>query len=231
MFVYILHNSKLDFNCFLFSINSQNDDPKKTRRHDRYGDNKFKVSRNMLRRMEKEANNRNTMDSRLYGDFQCRPHSNKGNAKKSENQTRQTHRHEPKRRRRLERKCKDGNDSACRKLCQRSNRRNSNSDLTKSLGKKSRRSSKNHQDGGKNKRLSRKQLRKERRRAKRQRRKEQRRLRRQRKKNLKKQRKTRSTMSPSTCRTKYIDTCSWPTCNRSCPKLKNPKTGKRNLIN
>ena len=28
------------------------------------------------------------------------------------------------------------------------------------------------------------------------------------------------------CRTKLIDNCSWPHCNRSCPKLKNPKTGK-----
>ena len=27
------------------------------------------------------------------------------------------------------------------------------------------------------------------------------------------------------CRAKLIDDCSWPHCNRSCPKLKNPKTG------
>ena len=32
--------------------------------------------------------------------------------------------------------------------------------------------------------------------------------------------------SHSQCRVKLIDDCSWPHCNRSCPKLKNPKTGK-----
>jgi hypothetical protein len=28
-----------------------------------------------------------------------------------------------------------------------------------------------------------------------------------------------------TCRSKLVDTCSWPQCNRSCPKLHNPVTG------
>merc|ERR1712223_1176126 len=28
------------------------------------------------------------------------------------------------------------------------------------------------------------------------------------------------------CKPKLIDDCSWPHCNRSCPKLKNPKTGE-----
>ena len=184
----------------------------------------------MLRHFDREENNRNRMETRLYGGIsQCR-HSNKANKISSGNQTRQTPRHEQKRWRRLDRKCKDGNANACRKLCQKSNRKNSNSDLTRSLSK-SRRSSKNNQDG-KNKKLTRKELRKQRRRAKRQRRREQKRLRRKNKnKKLKKKkkqnsRKTRSTISPSTCRTKYIDTCSWPNCNRSCPKIKNPKTGK-----
>ena len=36
--------------------------------------------------------------------------------------------------------------------------------------------------------------------------------------------------SQGQCRTKLIDNCSWPHCNRSCPKLKNPKTGKYHLI-
>jgi len=29
-----------------------------------------------------------------------------------------------------------------------------------------------------------------------------------------------------TCRSKLVDTCSWPQCNRSCPKLHNPVTGQ-----
>lgn len=44
-----------------------------------------------------------------------------------------------------------------------------------------------------------------------------------------------STPSPSSsgkCHFKLIDRCSWPHCNRSCPKLKNPDTGKsRNQLN
>ena len=36
--------------------------------------------------------------------------------------------------------------------------------------------------------------------------------------------------SQGQCRTKLIDNCSWPHCNRSCPKLKNPKTGKYHHI-
>jgi hypothetical protein len=28
------------------------------------------------------------------------------------------------------------------------------------------------------------------------------------------------------CQTKLVDSCTWPHCNRSCPKLKNPETGK-----
>ena len=33
------------------------------------------------------------------------------------------------------------------------------------------------------------------------------------------------------CKPKLIDNCSWPHCNRSCPKLKNPKTGKLEILN
>jgi hypothetical protein len=32
--------------------------------------------------------------------------------------------------------------------------------------------------------------------------------------------------SSSSCQLKLIDRCSWPHCNRSCPKLKNPDTGE-----
>ena len=32
------------------------------------------------------------------------------------------------------------------------------------------------------------------------------------------------------CKPKLIDNCSWPHCNRSCPKLKNPKTGKLKIM-
>lgn len=28
------------------------------------------------------------------------------------------------------------------------------------------------------------------------------------------------------CPQKHVDTCSWPQCNRSCPKLHNPLTGE-----
>ena len=30
---------------------------------------------------------------------------------------------------------------------------------------------------------------------------------------------------PATCPQRHVDTCSWPQCNRSCPKLHNPLTG------
>ena len=35
-----------------------------------------------------------------------------------------------------------------------------------------------------------------------------------------------STNQGRQCRAKLVDNCSWPHCNRSCPKLKNPETGK-----
>ena len=35
--------------------------------------------------------------------------------------------------------------------------------------------------------------------------------------------------SSGQCHFKLIDRCSWPHCNRSCPKLKNPDTGKLKL--
>ena len=35
--------------------------------------------------------------------------------------------------------------------------------------------------------------------------------------------------SGGTCRSKLVDTCSWPQCNRSCPKLHNPVTGQHLL--
>jgi len=31
---------------------------------------------------------------------------------------------------------------------------------------------------------------------------------------------------PARCQQKHVDTCSWPQCNRSCPKLHNPLTGE-----
>ena len=31
--------------------------------------------------------------------------------------------------------------------------------------------------------------------------------------------------SPAKCQLKHVDVCSWPQCNRSCPKLHNPLTG------
>ena len=39
---------------------------------------------------------------------------------------------------------------------------------------------------------------------------------------------TRSTRSASSgqCKLKHVDVCNWPQCNRSCPKLHNPLTGK-----
>ena len=41
--------------------------------------------------------------------------------------------------------------------------------------------------------------------------------------------KTRSVSEYSSqpkCKAKLVDNCSWPHCNRSCPKLKNPETGE-----
>ena len=36
-------------------------------------------------------------------------------------------------------------------------------------------------------------------------------------------------MGRAKCQLKHIDVCSWPQCNRSCPKLHNPLTGKQSL--
>ena len=31
------------------------------------------------------------------------------------------------------------------------------------------------------------------------------------------------------CKTKLVDSCSWPHCNPTCPKLKNPETGMQKM--
>lgn len=35
-----------------------------------------------------------------------------------------------------------------------------------------------------------------------------------------------SSVTSYTCKHKFIDKCSWPQCNRECPRLRNPFTGK-----
>ena len=40
---------------------------------------------------------------------------------------------------------------------------------------------------------------------------------------------TSSSSVSSQCKTKHVDQCSWPQCNRSCPKLHNPLTGEIQL--
>ena len=163
---------------------------------------------------------KNKMDTRL-GKFECKQSKGK---KKNGNQTRQNStkggNRSKRRLERLQKKCEAGNQKACQKLCPESNR--GNKDLIRSLD---RRSSKNH------KKKSKKSLRKQRRRLKRKcdggklnACKKLKRINKI-KKNNSNQRKTRSTNSP-TCKTMYIDECTWPNCNRSCPKLKNPTTGK-----
>ena len=35
-----------------------------------------------------------------------------------------------------------------------------------------------------------------------------------------------SSSRPGQCKARHVDVCSWPQCNRSCPKLHNPMTGQ-----
>ena len=103
-----------------------------------------------------------------------------------------------------------------------SNRRNR--DLVRSLeSKKRRRRRRQRSERHKLSREERKRLRRE------ERRRQKRRLRSKQKKDARKQKSlsVRSVkMRQPQCPQKHVDTCSWPQCNFSCPKLHNPLTGE-----
>ena len=124
-------------------------------------------------------------------------------------------------RRRLERlmhECNSGDEKACKKYHR---RQKSNSDLVRSLD---RRSSK-HQRRNKLSKKERKERRKQRKMARKQRRRLQRQQRKQKQKSSRRKRKPRS-VSGGQCRTKYIDSGNCPHCSRTCPRVKQPETGK-----
>ena len=73
----------------------------------------------------------------------------------------------------------------------------------------------------------RRNLRREKRKLRRERKREKRRREKRRKRKMKQQtnNKNRQKRSPGYIQKNYIDSCDWPQCNRSCPKLKDPETG------
>ena len=177
------------------------DAPEKRRRHDE----PKKLNANLIRSIPGSEESRNSL----------RTHKRRNrNHKVTDNRTGNTAiSKRRKRRQRQMKKCKNGNENACKKL-----KPKNNSDLIRSLD---RRSSK----------LSKKERRKLRRAERRRRKKERKSLKQRRQERKERQRKQKNKKSTRhkrnvQCRTKYIDTCSWPHCNRSCPKLKNPETGQ-----
>lgn len=192
----------------------------------------YKLASNLVRSIQpEEAESKNSLNTRL--------HKKKYKHKVVDNRTGsfESRKEEKRRRRRRKQrqiqKCKEGNEVACKKLKQLEDEEEAlraNSDLIRSLD---RRSSRKNSDG-KATQLTKEQRRELRRERKRLRKmaKRRRRLLRQQEKKKKKKKSNRSTRSISggsgQCRTKFIDSCSWPHCNRSCPKLKNPETGKLN---
>ncbi len=143
-------------------------------------------------------------------------------------------------------KCRAGDEAACKKIseAEKTDAKISarpNSELVRSLDRRSSRVTgrgsgrKNKKNNRKNHRLS-KAERRQRRRERRQQKRRERRMRRLQKrrqkklkaKKAKKDQKRSKRSPPRQChKPKHVDTCSWPHCNRSCPKLKNPETGKK----
>ena len=148
------------------------------------------------------------------------------------------------RRHRLMKRCRENNQEACRKLHKATHSRRKNSDLVRSLDRRSsrrgskRRLSPEERRKRKARRQSQKRERRERKRAHKRLLRERRRQQRQRFKEMDAAAaakakahsvKTRSvSVDPQQpkCKAKLVDNCTWPHCNRSCPKLKNPETGK-----
>ena len=126
------------------------DAPKKKRR------NQNKVNSNMLRLLP-TGESRNSLNSRLH----TRTHRHKSLDNRTGNYSPRNEQKERKKRR-LMRKCHEGNENACKKLKPKSHRQNSN--LIRSLD---RRSSINHQNLAKMSKKERKRLRKRQRRERR----------------------------------------------------------------
>lgn len=188
------------------------DAPEKKRRHER--ENVKKLNSNLIRLMPSSSSPSSSAETADSSRNSLNPHHKKRrnrNHKVTDNRTGFSAKE--RRRHRLLRKCRDGNENACRRL--ENQPKNNNKDLIRSLDRRS----------SKKEKLSRKERRKLRRQEKRHKRRERKRQRRRKmmKKNKKNKREKRSS---SQCRTKFIDSCSWPHCNRSCPKLKNPETGQ-----
>lgn len=191
----------------------------------------YKLASNLVRSIQPDdAESKNSLNTRL--------HKKKYKHKVVDNRTGsfESRKEEKRRRRRRKQrqiqKCKEGNEVACKKLKQLEDEEEAlraNSDLIRSLD---RRSSRKNNDGKATKltKEQRRELRRERKRLKKLAKRRRRLLRQQERKKNKKNNSNRSarsiTSSSQQCRTKFIDSCSWPHCNRSCPKLKNPETGK-----
>lgn len=210
------------------------DAPEK-RRHQRERE-QYKLASNLVRSINSE-DSRNSLNTRLHRKkHRHQVVDNRTGGFKKSSVSRDERRRNRKRDRMVQ-KCRENNSAACKKLKAFDDQveaMRANSDLVRSLDRRSSRNGKKKDAGS---RKNKKRLSKAERRERRQRRKErklakrQRRLLRKQQKQLRKKqaRRSRSVSQPqrqAQCLTKYIDTCSWPHCNRSCPKLKNPETGK-----
>lgn len=150
------------------------------------------------------------------------------------------------RRHRLMKRCRDNHREACKKLQKATHSRRKASDLVRSLDRRSSRRSKRRlspeeRRKRKARRQAQKRERRERRRAHKRLLRERRRQQRQHFKEMDAAAaaeaakakahsvKTRSVSGDPQpkCKAKLVDNCTWPHCNRSCPKLKNPETGKQ----
>ena len=243
-----------------------NDGPEIQRRHE--NTERYKLASNLVKKLHTAVDENQVPNSQNHIRLNTRrfKHNNNNDKNKQilDNRTnsvklREEKRKKRRRRQRLIQKCEEGNMKACQKLKIRDhhhndlNQDNVNSDLVRSLDRRSSRKNGGSKTKSKNKKKLTKAERRERRRKRRERKRQKRR---QREKRLKRQQRKRekaekrkreqdlisnpprkkrlSDMLKSLernqngkCRMKYIDTaCDFPHCNPSCPKLVNPKTGK-----
>ncbi|XP_040576551.1 palmitoleoyl-protein carboxylesterase NOTUM isoform X2 [Lepeophtheirus salmonis] len=182
-----------------------------------------------------EDNFKNTISNRLKTQKnKSSTSSSEKRGKKSLSSKRKRRNRNVKRRRlrKLRQKCKRHNDAACVEFF-----KPINSEIVKSLDRRSsRRQGKQHVHKRKNHKKSqrKKKKKKKRRNNKRRRRRRERKARRQaRKLKPRSVLYNQSTGPPlktytahKKCLLRHVDTCSWPQCNRSCPKLRNPATGE-----
>ena len=177
---------------------------------------KYKLASNLLRSIDTD----NSLMSRpLKNRHRHRPVQGNRTGGYDRNEQRKLRR----RLQRLMHLCNEGDEKACKKYHR---RQKSNSDLVRSLD---RRSSKNRRT--KLSKKERKERRKQRKLARKQRRRQLRQQRKQNKRNKRKQKsRQQRSINSNQCRTKYIDSGNCPHCSRTCPRVKQPETGKLKFL-